>query len=467
MGRSIFQRLLLTYVAVILATIIILAALLTYFSNQRLFQQKQDDLTRAGHSLEALARDYYDKKVTLDELTRTSNALGVSSDSRIYVIDGQKIASLKNRGESPGADNSGDALAEDLKQVLEGKTVTRKKYFSDNLNNVIYVGLPILDGDQVRGVILLVSPLEKINSDLFKIYRIIWGSAAASLFLAALIIYLVSRRISRPIEEMQKAAAAIAEGRFTEDIDNSGQDEVSQLAGTFNYMKNRLAQIEEMRRDLIANVSHELRTPLTSIRGFMQGILDGVVPPEQQEKYLKRAYHETGRLNRLVNDLLQMARMQTGNIALDRKTIALGAILEEITDEFSMQAREKNVSLEVGADAGLTLDADRDKLKQVLLNLVQNALNYTGEGGKICILARVEEGGLAIRVKDNGAGIPASQLSLVFERFHRVEKSRSQNVPGTGLGLSIARDLVELHGGTISVHSEVGRGTEFIIKLPF
>ncbi|MFZ5643638.1 MAG: sensor histidine kinase [Bacillota bacterium] len=468
MGKNIFNRLLFTYAAVILVTVILLAALLTFFSNKSLYDQKQNQLLKAGHSLEVLAGDYFCQKIGLEELTRVSNALGNSTDSRIYVIDGKKIARLKSHGGQIPEGLTESALVEDIIHILEGKTVIRKKYYSDNLNlYFVFVGIPVYVEGEVRGVLMLLSPQENINATLIQIYKIIWGSAAISLSMAAIIIYLVSRQISRPIENMQKAAAAIAEGHFAEDIDIVGHDEVAKLAGTFNYMKNRLAVIEKMRRDLIANVSHELRTPLTSIRGFIQGILEGIIPPDQQEKFLKRAYNETGRLNRLVNDLLQMARLQTGNISLSQEKVNIGDLVNEITDEYAIMAREKNISIISTTEQHIITRADRDKLKQVLVNLIQNALNYSDQGGEVSIRTAVAGDSLIIQVKDTGSGIPPDHLDLIFEKFHRVEKSRSQHIPGTGLGLSIARELVNLHGGTIEAHSEVGLGTEFTIKLPF
>jgi signal transduction histidine kinase len=418
--------------------------------------------------MEELARDYHDKKISQQELSQTANALGYVTDSRIYVLLNEKITDLKFLDSGRQENPVGSQLLDDLEKILDGETLVRKKTFSDQLNMyVVFVGLPVYIDGTISGVILLFSPLNQVNKTLFDVYKIIWITAAVSLALASVVTFIISRRISKPIEHIQKVAASLAEGNFAGDLAPVGRDEIARLTETFNYMKNRLWQIEEMRKDFIANVSHELRTPLTSIRGFIQGILDRVIGPEEQEKYLRRAYEETGRLNRLVNDLLQLARLQSGNVKLNREIVQVGELIGEIVEEHRLLAEQRNISLhvEISGD-NTTIVADRDKLKQIILNLLNNALKYSNEGGKVWINALKEDKKLIFKIKDNGPGIPEDELQYIFTKFHRVESSSGQQAPGTGLGLSIAKELVELHGGTIMARSAVGCGTEMIFALP-
>ncbi|MCL6635022.1 MAG: cell wall metabolism sensor histidine kinase WalK [Peptococcaceae bacterium] len=468
MFKSIFQRLLFTYAAIIMAVVGMLAVFMTVFFNVYLFEQKQGQLLAAGRQMEELAGRFQSRQIDRGELQQAAELLGTITGSRIYVLDSRGLDRLKHLAgqalENPGFGR----IAEDIKPVLAGETLVRKKYFSDQFNmNMVLVGMPFYEQGTVRGVVLLLSPLDQINSTLFRVYRIIWGTAAASLAFATMVIYFVSRRISRPIERIQTTAASIAEGRFDADVEPEGSDEVAQLTRTFNYMKNRLKQIEAMRRELIANVSHELRTPLTSIRGFIQGILEGVIEPGEQKKYLKRAYDEAGRLNRLVNDLLQLARLQAGSVKLHREKVDVGELVREVIEEHRFWAGQRNVSLH-GEAAGdnLVALADRDRLKQVFLNLVHNAVNYSCDGGQVLVRVLREEGRLTIEVEDNGIGIPGDELAFVFEKFHRVERPERQQAPGSGLGLSIARELVELHGGSIQARSKTGRGTRMTVSLP-
>lgn len=468
MFKTIFHRLLFTYAAIIIAVIVLLAVFLTVFFNLYFFEQKQRQLLAAGRRMEELALAYQAKKISQEELLQTASALGAVTNSRIYVLLGGKIPDLKFLTREEARENPGSSeILEDLQKILAGKTLVRKKFFSNQLNMyVVLAGMPVYLDGAVSGVILLLSPLEQINRTLFNVYKIIWLTAAASLVLAAVIIFIISRRISRPIVHMQKAAAALAQGRFPEDLTPVGRDELARLTETFNFMQKRLKQIEETRMEFIASVSHELRTPLTSLRGFLQGILEGVIEPELQEKYLKRAYAETGRLNRLVSDLLQLARLQAGSVKLHLESVPVEGIIAEIIEEHRWLAEQRSISLHAEVPGeGFTVFADRDKLKQIILNLLSNALKYSPEGGDVWISVRPEERRAVFRVRDNGPGIPEDSLQDIFQKFYRVEKSRSQEIPGTGLGLSIAKELVELHGGVIKIHSRPGSGTEVIFTL--
>lgn len=468
MFRSIFQRLLFTYAAIIIVVVVLLAALLTFFFKYYLFEQKQNQLMAAGRKAEEMAREYGTRINKREDLVQAVNMLGSVTDSRIYVLIDKKLAGVRTLDEAFGESGEGDWLLADIKRIMDGETVVREKEFSSQLNMyVVFVGLPVYINGAAGGVVLLFSPLDRLNRTLLEVYRIIWGTAAASLVLAAVIIYVLSRRISTPVEKIQKAAAAIAGGSFADDVVPVGKDEVAKLTATFNYMKNRLQQIEEMRKDLIANVSHELRTPLTTIRGFIQGILDGVIAPAEQEKYLRRAYNEAGRLNRLVDDLLQLARLQAGSVKLNRESVDIAGLVGEIEEEYRLVAERRNIALHctcTGLPAGFP--ADRDKLKQILINLLQNAINYTPAGGEVSVSAAAASGKLIIVVADSGKGIPPEEVEFIFKKFHRVENTGEERPAGTGLGLSIARELVELHGGVITARSEAGAGTEITVEIP-
>jgi histidine kinase len=266
---------------------------------------------------------------------------------------------------------------------------------------------------------------------------------------------------------MSQATRRIADGRYDERVQVVGSDELAGLALRFNQMAEKLDQVESMRRRLIGDVSHELRTPLTAIKGSMEGLMDGVLPAND-ETY-QQIHTEADRLNRLVDDLQELSRVEAHANQLDLHPVDISSIVQTVTKRLLPQAETKRISLdfELGPDLQPVL-ADEDRAIQVLTNLTGNALQYTPEGGRITIAAKKLNDEIQISVGDTGVGIPPEHLSQIFDRFYRVDKSRSRQAGGgSGIGLTIARALVEAQGGRIWVESVGdGKGSTFNFTLP-
>jgi signal transduction histidine kinase len=313
--------------------------------------------------------------------------------------------------------------------------------------------------------------MELLEEDLFANFRtaltealswaIITGLAAA----VAVSVF-VSRRVVNPIRQMMQASRHIAGGHYRERVSVTGDDELGQLARSFNRMAATLEQTETMRRDLIANVAHELRTPLSSIKGYMEGLIDGVLPAEPDTYQL--VYREADRLQRLVNDLQELSRVEAGAFQLERRSVSLAALAGQTADRLRPQFEEKAVNLHLNVPDNLPpVAADEDRLSQVLVNLVGNALQYTPAGGSVTISAAADNRRVELSVSDTGLGIAPEHLPYLFTRFYRVDKSRSRAGGGSGIGLTIAKHLVEAHGGEIRATSPgVGQGSTFGFWLP-
>ncbi len=276
----------------------------------------------------------------------------------------------------------------------------------------------------------------------------------------------VTRRIVSPIEEMTRASHRIADGRYDERVLVVGEDELSDLAGAFNQMAYTLAQTEERRRQLIGDVAHELRTPLSSIRSVMEGLIDEVLPAEPTT--FLSVQHEVTRLQRLVHDLEELSRAETGQIPLEIELVDPADLVHAAVERLQLQFDDKNVQLSLGLASGLPqIQADTGRMTQVLLNLMGNALQYTPSGGQVFIRAWADEGDVTITIQDNGIGIAPEHLTHIFERFYRVDKSRSRAGGGSGIGLTISKHLVEAHNGHIAATSPgPGQGSTFSITLP-
>jgi two-component system phosphate regulon sensor histidine kinase PhoR len=228
----------------------------------------------------------------------------------------------------------------------------------------------------------------------------------------------------------------------------------------------KLRKLESLRRDFVANVSHELKTPLTSIKGFIETLLDGALDEREiAVKFLSIIYQETERLNNLIHDLLDISKLESGAGEIKKKSIKLDQLIDEILLTLNNRMSDKNIELTKDFAAKLII-GDEDLLKEVFLNLIDNAIKYTQAGGKISVGSRNVKGGTLIYVKDNGYGIPADSLPRIFERFYRVDKGRSREMGGTGLGLSIVKHIIERHNGKVTVESELGKGSQFSVVIP-
>ncbi len=294
------------------------------------------------------------------------------------------------------------------------------------------------------------------------------GYAALAAVVVAIALSLVlSRSVVAPLRRMEAASQRIAEGRYDERVQVSGSDELAQLAMRFNQMAGKLEQVESMRRQLIGDVSHELRTPLTAIKGSMEGLIDGVLPADAAT--FEQIHAEADRLNRLVDDLQELSRVEAGAAPLDLAPVDIAAMLQTVQKRLGHQFAARNIALHVQPAPDLPRAlADADRTLQVLTSLAGNALQYTQEGGSVWVSAQRSGSEVQVSVRDTGIGIPPEHQAHIFDRFYRVDKSRSRQAGGgSGIGLTIARALVDAQGGRLWVASEgEGRGSTFIFTLP-
>ncbi len=318
---------------------------------------------------------------------------------------------------------------------------------------------------------------EQMVSDLFLQYKKAVFEAMTYATLAALVgavlaSFLISRQVVTPTLQMMILSKRIAEGEYEERLSLPGGqqtnqiDELGRLALSFNQMADKLEKTETMRRELIGDVTHELRTPLTAVKGYLEGLTDGVLPADP-ETY-QQIHSEIDRLQRLVNDLQELSRVEAGAFQLMLTPVSPASLIERIQNTLGRQFEEKNIQLEINMEPNLPkIKVDKDRIIQVLTNLVGNALQYTPSGGKVTIFVRREPSDLLFSVMDSGIGISADQIPLIFNRFYRTDKSRTRTSGGSGIGLTIAKALVKAHGGKIWAESMgEGQGSTFSFLIP-
>jgi signal transduction histidine kinase len=290
-------------------------------------------------------------------------------------------------------------------------------------------------------------------------------AAAAAVAISLAMVRFLAHGMTFPLRQMVVAARAMARGDYSRSVTSTSRDEVGELARAFNTMAGELAEVDRMRRDLVANVSHELRTPIGALRATLENLVDEVEPaaPAVLESMLR----QTERLGKLAEQLLQLSKLEAGAVPLERQQLRLRTLLLDVVDEWRTEAERRDVSFSVRVQPPtLALHADNDRIRQVLDNLVANAVRHSPAGGTIALSAAAHDGHVRVEVTDEGTGIPAADAERVFERFYRSDQARSSSEGGSGLGLAIVHWLVDLHGGTIRVEQAVPTGCRMIVELP-
>ena len=275
----------------------------------------------------------------------------------------------------------------------------------------------------------------------------------------------MSYRLIRPLRQMSDAAQRMAKGDFSRRIPVVSDDEIGELSISFNNMTNSLAQLEGMRRSFVANVSHELRTPMTTIGGFIDAILDGTIDGETEKHYLLVVSDEIKRLSRLVESMLCLAKLESGEQKINREVFDIVKVARNIVVSQEQRISEKNIDVRGLENDGITVNADYDLIYQVIFNLIDNAIKFTNENGVIEFIVTQEGGRVSFAVRNTGSYIEKADLKYVFDRFYKTDKSRSANKNGTGLGLYISKTIIDIHGGKISADSRAGEYTQFCFSL--
>jgi two-component system OmpR family sensor kinase len=426
----------------------------------------------------ATTRSYQRLQIITTFLTRRPSLLGSGTlpsaaaaldtvdnafDARIIILDPEGTVLVDTRaGEEP-------SIPKLLSLAIKSGNLDLSRdnlRFLDSQGHVwLYVARRIEENDILMAAVPRPPvPLRQILRD--ELIPPLCQAGLGAVVLALLLAIWMSRWVVHPLQRMTQSAQALAAGKH-EPTMVEGPGEVQELARSFNEMSKRVHNTQQSQRDFVANVSHDLKTPLTSIQGFAQAILDGTAnTPEELAQAAGVIYTEADRMHRLVLDLLELARMDTGIADFQRQPVDIGNLLRSLIAKLSPQAHQAQVGLRAEIGTLFPLTGDEDRLVQAFTNLVDNALKFTPAHGEVVIRAgRVGEH-LEVSVTDTGPGIPTEDLSRIFDRFYQADKSRSGDQRGSGLGLAIAKEIILAHRGTITARSPAGRGSTFTVTLP-
>ena len=466
--KTLFGRLLFTYMLIIAVSILVLGVLMGQIMHWYSVNTETDRLKNMAASVsESLVEGFRDGDMGtalrqhLDELAQLEGYhINITDKYKLVILDsdgmGEEYADLLQRDRE-----------QSLNTVLEGQEVARVSYQNDDhLTAMITVGEAIQVDGYVLGAVFVQGQINNLGASMSAMYTQIGLYARICVVLAFILVYYTARKIERPLNQMNLAAKEISKGNFDKRLHMKEADEIGQLAATFNTMMDTLQKYEDTRQSFVANVSHELKSPLTSIQGFVQGILDGTISQEDEKQYLEIVLNETKRLNVLIVDLLDLAKVESGQFPLNLTEWDLNELIRQCIIRFITKIDEKDI--EVVADIPDKRDlvfADQDRMTQVLTNLIDNAVKFTENGGTLKIWTEVEEKNITVSISNTGSIIPEEDIDFVFDRFFKVDKSHNRKAPGTGIGLSIVKNIIQQHDQKIWVNSKEGMGTVFSFTI--
>lgn len=339
-------------------------------------------------------------------------------------------------------------------------------YFGSFPYTVLSVSAPITGNYRTYGYVVIHLPMERVQDSANEILNIVYITFGIVFLLSLFILLLFGLLVYRPLKEITEGARQFAEGTLSYRIHTASRDEMGYLAHTMNYMAERLERSEADEKKFIANVSHDFRSPLTSIKGYLEAILDGTIPPELQEKYLRRVIGETERLTKLTQGMLTLNSLDRDH-GLSRSNFDINRVIRSTAESFEGQCTEKHIRLDLSfAVEQEMVYADLGRIQQVLYNLIDNAIKFSEADSSIDIQSHENRGKIFVSVKDRGCGISKRDRTHIFDRFYKSDRSRGRDKKGTGLGLSIVRDVIQAHGEHIDLISTEGVGSEFIFSLP-
>ena len=579
-NRSLVGKLWLAIVVLIIMVMFFLGVFLSQFFGDFYFSLKSQELIRNGTEIADMITSAPDRQEWQEELTMISRYI----DAKIVVTDRRGL--IRSCTIQGGGMHRGDKLMyPDVEKILEGDIVTQRGEYPGLEMTVLSVGVPIKMKNQVIGAVFLHSPVEPVTDTVKTVQKFIMYGTVGTIILATILAFILSKKVTKPVLDMNRVAMEMARGNFRERVIPESQDELGLLGNTLNFLSAELQKniealstekdqlesiirsmtdavvtfdingsvllinpparelfklrtetgtlhindfsavpvvtemfrealsgkkemkgeipfeertlkvvlaplrnqdgdirgivavlqdvtkekrLEMLRREFVANVSHELRSPLSLLQGYVEALADGLAENEEERgQYLNILLDETLRLRRLVNDLLDLTQMETGNMTMRFDKISLSELIKRVTDRLRPLFAEKGKEMIIAVpDEIPPVSGDEDRLQQVLVNLLDNAAKFTPEGGVVRVSAVAGHDRVDISVTDSGPGIPETELEQVWERFYKADKARTRDVAGgTGLGLAIVKNIIQAHRGSVSVTSEPGRGTTFKVSL--
>lgn len=465
MKKTLYLKFVLAYFIFGVFSFIIVTTFVPNMTQEHLVREKAENLyAEATLIASTYASGLYASETDLETVKMQLDALSVYMESTIRIINPSGRLVL---------DTNTPLNVEEVVMIENfDPTVTYGSYYIvDNFfgsfeSDMLTVLAPITYNYKVRGYVVIHCDMNDIERSCNSLLNISYISLAILLLLSLIILIFFTEIVYIPLRKITHATEQYAAGNMHYEFQVESEDEIGYLATCLNYMASQIAGAEDDQKKFVANISHDFRSPLTSIRGYLDAMLDGTVPPEQHQKYLEIVLNETERLTKLTNSLLTLNNLNTSGMLLDYTDFDINQIIRNTAASFEGTCRSKTIAIELILTGDeMYVHADMGKIQQVLYNLIDNAIKFSHHDSVIQVETSLKKNKLFVSIKDTGIGIPKDDLKLIWNRFYKSDLSRGKDKRGTGLGLSIVKEIINSHGENINVISTEGVGSEFIFSL--
>ena len=466
--KGLIYKLLLTFSSITATVMILVGMFLSTLINREYSRQESERAAKYIEIVEEATSEFLNKnnEVGYEDLKNTMKIIKVSVDMDSIIVDNQGyVYAVSDERLDYLKYSKLDIENEDMESLKSGHMLQHNFIRKDDeVKGRAYLK-PLFSNNNFNGLIILTKPISSVNAS--NLYTIIWLSVLNAVILSSIVAYYFAKKILiKPLSEINNAAKKLAQGEVEKRVYIDSQDEIGDLAESFNIMAESLEKVDTVRREFISNVSHEIRSPITSIKGFITGIIDGVIPRDRENYYLNIVNDEVSRLSRLVTDLLDISSMESGKFNLNIIKMDINEIITLCTLNLEGKIKEKNIKVDVLFNKNHEYClGDRDRIIQVVTNILENAIKYGKEqGGRIQIETYAKGDHIYVSIFNNGPNIPREDINKIWERFYKTDKSRTNKV-STGLGLSIVRLILTQHNQDIWVNNIPDKGVKFTFTL--
>lgn len=465
MKKSLYFKFLIGYVIFGFFGFIAVSTFITSMLKEQVIREKSKALyEEANWVAGSCAADLYNSETTLETVKYQLDSLDRYLEADIWIINPSGRMVLNSSEE---LDVDKEVIVKDFDPTITaGSYYTIGNFFDYFSTEQLSVFAPITSEYKVKAYVVIHYPMENIR-DLVNDYAMIaYLQLSVTLFLSIIIILFFTQLVYKPIHRITIATEAYASGNMHYPLQVDSNDEIGYLAASLSYMASQVAQAEDNRKKLVANISHDFRSPLTSIKGYLEAMQDGTIPPEMYDKYLQIVINETDRLTKLTNSLLTLNNLNTKGMILEKTEFDINQIIRNTVASFEGTCQAKKIGIEIVLTGEeMYVVADQGRIQQVIYNLLDNAIKFSHNNSVIVVETTEKKNKIFVSVKDHGIGIPKEEVKMVWDRFYKSDLSRGKDKKGTGLGLSIVKEIINAHEENINVISTEGVGTEFIFSL--